>query len=151
MIRIAVCDDSKETYSIIKDYLKKYETLSKEIITLKYYNSGDELFFYYKCQYDILIMETIINNKNCIKIAEYIRKIDEKVFIIFCTKYKEFGADSYNVGAVNYILKPFTYEILEKTMNTIYAELFKKKEYIILKSKDKISKLLIDKILYISY
>lgn len=44
-----------------------------------------------------------------VTIAEKIRKVDETVGIIFLTSYTKYTLQGYNVGAINYIIKPIHY------------------------------------------
>lgn len=151
MIGIALCDTSIKSYYNIREFLKQYELSSCDPILIHYYSSAEELLFSYRGQYDILFMETIINKKSGIDTARCIRKIDERVFIVFVTAHDNYGAESYQVHATNYLIKPFSYEIFKETMEQIHIELLKENYYIIAKSEDRIIKLLINDILYIDY
>lgn len=151
MIRIALCDTSIESYYIFSRFLKKYESSSCDPILIHYYSSAEELLFSYQGQYDVLFLETIINKKSGIDTARCIRKMDERVFIVFVTVHDNYGAESYQVHATNYLIKPFTYEMFKETMEQIHIELLKENYYIITKSEDRIIKLLINDILYIDY
>lgn len=151
MIRIALCDTSIKSYYNISRFLKQYELSSCDPILIHYYSSAEELLFSYQCQYDVLFLETVINEKSGIDTARCIRKIDERVFIIFVTAHDNYGAESYQVRATNYLIKPFSYEMFKETMEQIHIELLKENYYFIVKSEDKIRKLLINDILYIDY
>lgn len=151
MIKVALCDDSEKSYNHLKYYLHKYEEVCKEHIHIQYYSSAEELLFSYQSQFDILFMETVINHKSGIDAAKSIRKLDENVCIIFVTMYRTFGSESYQIHASNYLIKPLTYKTLEMAMNQVYIEFLKKKHYIIASSSNKIIKIPIDNILYISY
>lgn len=151
MIRIALCDNSIKSYQTIKCCLKQYESSSRNPILIHYYHSAEELLFSYQGQYDVLFLETVINKKSGIDTAKSIRKMDERVFIVFVSMYGNYGAESYQVHATNYLLKPFSYETVKETMDLIHTELLKEKYYIIAKSGCRIVKLPIEDILYIAY
>lgn len=151
MMRIALCDTSIKSYHNIKHCLKQYESSSCDPILIHYYSSAEELLFSYQGQYDVLFLETVINKKSGIDTARCIRKMDERVFIVFVTVHNNYGAESYQVRAANYLIKPFSYEIFKETMEQIHIELLKESYYIIAKSEDRIIKLLINDILYIDY
>ncbi|BAV07548.1 two component transcriptional regulator, LytTR family [Filimonas lacunae] len=40
--------------------------------------------------------------------------------VIFCTAYDEYALDAFKVNGIDYILKPFTSQILEKALNRYY-------------------------------
>lgn len=151
MIRVAICDYSVKTYHTISKCLEQYALSSHEPIKIHYYRTVEELLISYHGQYDILFLEIMLNKKSSIDTVKCIRRIDERVFIVFVTRHNNFGAESYQVRATNYLLKPFSLESVEKTLQQIHVELLKEKYYIIAKSKGKIVKLPIEDILYIDY
>lgn len=151
MIRIALCDTSVTSYYNMQHWLKRYETNSRDPILIHYYRSAKELLFSYQNQYDVLFLETVLNQESGIDTAKSIRQMDDRVFIVFVTMHGNFGAESYQVHATNYLLKPFSYEMLKATMDQIHIELLKEKYYMIAKSGDRMIKLPIDDILYIDY
>lgn len=151
MIKVALCDQSVQTYHTIKKCLEQCAHSCKSPISFCYYSTVEELIFSYRGQYDILFMDTLVHEKSGIDAAKCIREIDERVFIVFVTAHNSFGAESYQIQAASYLLKPFSSESLGKIFYRIYADLLKEKKYIIGKSRNKIVKLLIEDILYIEY
>ncbi len=77
-------------------------------------------------KYDLIILDILLDNDdpmNGIDVAKEIRKVNKHVVIIFVTKTAQFALDGYKVDAIDYILKPLTYEDfylkLVKAMNVI--------------------------------
>lgn len=58
---------------------------------------------------------------------EFARSIPKETFVIFTTAYSEFAADSYEVDAIDYLIKPVEPERFQKAVEKAhnYARLFK--------------------------
>ena len=104
-------------------------------------------------KYDLIILDILLDNDdpmNGIDVAKEIRKVNKHVVIIFVTKTAQFALDGYKVDAIDYILKPLTYEDfylkLVKAMNVIKFHIDKE---FILKNMDGIFKIKESEIIYI--
>lgn len=58
---------------------------------------------------------------------EFARTIPKETFVIFTTAYSEFATDSYEVDAIDYLIKPVKLERFQKAVEKahIYSRLFK--------------------------
>ena len=52
----------------------------------------------------------------------FFRSITQQTLVIFTTAYSEFAAESYEVEAVDYLLKPFTFDRFEKAVQRAQAK-----------------------------
>lgn len=90
---------------------------------------------------------------------EFAASIPEHTLVIFTTAYPEYALDSYEVEAVDYLVKPVTQQKLERAINKAlsYHKLLKKLEtisstaidYIIIRADRRYQKILLKHILYI--
>jgi DNA-binding LytR/AlgR family response regulator len=55
---------------------------------------------------------------------EFFKSIEQKPMLIFTTSYSEFAVESYELGAIDYLLKPFTLARFEKAVHKAY-DIFK--------------------------
>jgi len=91
---------------------------------------------------------------------EFAKKISKNTMVIFTTAHKEYALESYNLNAIDYLLKPvlptrfekavekaFTYYKLLKSENGIVEKLTQ--NFIFIKAERKYYKILFEKILYI--
>ncbi len=51
---------------------------------------------------------------------EFVKSLDHPPAIIFTTAYREFATDSYELEAVDYLVKPITFERFYKAVNKVY-------------------------------
>jgi DNA-binding LytR/AlgR family response regulator len=96
---------------------------------------------------------------------QLLKGLAKKPMVIFTTAYSEHAAESYNLDAVDYLLKPFTFERFLKSVNKAYSRFSEKQdssrpdtqeadkninaEYIFIKSDYKTIKVETKDILYI--
>ena len=115
-IKVLLVEDDLNLGSITSDYLKA-----------KGYNcswkTNGELGYreFVKNQYDIVIMDVMMPIKDGFSTAKDIKGIDKKVPIIFLTakSMKEDTLKGFEIGADDYITKPFNMEELTARINAI--------------------------------
>jgi len=88
---------------------------------------------------------------------EWIKSLPTPPKVIFCTAFSNFALESYEVNAIDYLLKPVSFERFEKAVGKA-ADMIKKEqrladlkeeEYISIKSERRFYKIPINSILYI--
>jgi DNA-binding LytR/AlgR family response regulator len=88
---------------------------------------------------------------------EWIKRLTNSPKIIFCTAYDHFALESYEVEAVDYLLKPFSFERFEKAVSKaketiikeqLLAEIPSNDKFFLVKSEGKILKIKMTDILY---
>ena len=115
-IKVLLVEDDSNLGSITSDYLKvKGFNCSWEI--------NGELGYreFVKNQYDIVILDVMMPIKDGFSTAKDIRGIDKKVPIIFLTakSMKEDTLKGFEIGADDYITKPFNMEELTARISAI--------------------------------
>ncbi len=107
MIRIAICDDNKETLvqneMLIKKCLKELNVLA----SIDTYLSGEFLQFDVQENkfFDLLLLDIEMPRKSGMDIAREIRKISPDSLIIFITSHSEYAIDSFELSVFRYIPK----------------------------------------------
>lgn len=109
MIRVAIVEDEESYISTLKGYLEQYEKESGEQIQVTVYHDGDEIAAVYRAQFDIILMDIEMKFLDGMSAAEEIRRVDSTVAIIFITNTPQYAIRGYEVGALDYILKPVPY------------------------------------------
>ena len=129
MLKIAVCDDSRELLEKVEKDLHEYENVRNTPVTVHTYtNAVDLLDGLKKTDYDILILDIIMPGFTGMQAAHEIRKFNEEIKIIFLTSSKEFAIESYSVGAYYYLLKPVLKEKLFPVLDKVVSEITSKQE-----------------------
>ena len=129
MLKIAVCDDSRELLEKVEKDLLEYESARITPVTVHTYSNAMELLDgLKKTDYDILILDIIMPGFTGMQAAHEIRKFNEEIKIIFLTSSKEFAIESYSVGAYYYLLKPVLNEKLFSVLDKVVSEITSKQE-----------------------
>ena len=129
MLKIAVCDDSRELLEKVEKDLHEYENVRNTPVTVHTYtNAVDLLDGLKKTDYDILILDIIMPGFTGMQAAHEIRKFNEEIKIIFLTSSQEFAIESYSVGAYYYLLKPVLNEKLFSVLDKVVSEITSKQE-----------------------
>jgi len=115
-IRVLLVEDDSNLGSITSDYLKAKGFNCS-------WKTNGELGYreFVKNQYDIVILDVMMPIKDGFSTAKDIRGIDKKVPIIFLTakSMKEDTLKGFEIGADDYITKPFNMEELTARISAI--------------------------------
>lgn len=144
MLKIAFCDDDLEILKELGILLDKYKKERDEDLTCTVFQSPLELLAAIEkgFSFDILFLDILMPGENGIETAKEIRQYDNNMKIIFLTSSPEFAVQSYTVGAYFYQLKPVWEESFFRLMDAVLAECEKKKKNsLILRSKDGITRI----------
>ena len=149
-MKVAVIDDSKEMLECVETYLRRYIKETKTIVSYGIFENVVSFVNSYASDYDVIFMDINMPTMNGIDAAKWLRKIDDKVCIVFLTNFSKYAINGYEVSAFDYILKPIVYEkfkmVLDKALK--HMERFGNVEYLI-RSDGNVVKLLTDDIYYI--
>lgn len=69
-----------------------------------------------KLQPDVIFLDINMRDINGMDAAVIIRKVAAQSMIVFATAYDEYALQAFDIGAVDYILKPFEQERITKTV-----------------------------------
>ncbi len=127
MVRIAIVEDEEVFAEELAGYLKKYQKESGEEIQVKHYRDGDEITSGYKPQFEMILMDIQMKFMDGMSAAEEIRKVDSEVIIIFITNTPQYAIHGYEVGALDYILKPVSYFAFSQKLNRAIEQIEKRK------------------------
>lgn len=151
MIKIAFCDDEMEVLHQMNELLDRYQVERNEDITYAAFQSPFELLTEIEkgIRPDILFLDVVMPGQNGMDVAKEIRQYDTNMKIIFLTSSPEFAVESYTVGAYFYQLKPIWGESFFRLMDSVLSECEKKKKNsLILRSKDGITRVNLQQLEY---
>lgn len=104
MIKAIAIDDEFPALKIVEKFCKD----SEKIELLKVFNKPNEAKDYLKeNKVDLIFLDI---NMPSISGIELYKDIENPPLVIFTTAYSEYAIDGFNLNAVDYLLKPFTYE-----------------------------------------
>lgn len=109
MLRIALCDDEadklRETAALVQRYFQARPSVSGQV---EAFQSGGELIARVQEPrgFDIYILDILMPGLSGIDAARKLRQLGDGGEIIYITNSNDFAADSYEVRAFSYLLKP---------------------------------------------
>lgn len=150
MIRIAIVEDDDLYIEQLQQYLRDYQKECGEDFEVKIYRDGDGITADYKAQYDIILMDIQMRFVDGMTAAEEIRRMDSEVVIIFITNMSQYAIRGYEVGALDYILKPVAYFPFTQKLGRAIARLKKKtKRSLVIQIKGGVQRLEVSDIYYV--
>lgn len=105
-LKIAICDDSDDERIILRSLLLKYLDIHNCMASIDEYISGEDFLTCDVEKYNLVVLDIFMNELNGIETALELRKSHPGVQIIFCSTSREYAADSYDVAALHYLIKP---------------------------------------------
>lgn len=114
-MKFVICDDTAEDIAFLEENLKKYYgEIHQE---LQICRSGEELLSGQIYEgFDLLFLDVYMKKMDGIEAARELRRRGEKGKIILLTTGREFGPQSYEIGASWYLVKPLRYEELTRAL-----------------------------------
>lgn len=106
-MKIAVCDDEVQFIDEICPMLEQWAKERGVKLTIYRFSNGDDLLDAHQSEYmDLIILDVIMPLLSGIDAARELRNTNQTVPIIFLTSSREYAVDSYEVKALNYLIKP---------------------------------------------
>ena len=109
MFRIGIAEDDPSFQKTISEYIERYQKEKNIDIQASFFQDGNELVFKYEPIYDVLLLDIEMPKMNGMDAAREIRKRDQRVLIIFITNMAQYAINGYEVGALDFVLKPIKY------------------------------------------
>ena len=109
MLRIAVCDDEEkqldQTAALLHTYLRSHPSLDGQVETFR---SGSALLARAEGAggFDLYVLDILMPELSGIDTGRRLRALGEGGEIVYLTSSNDFAADSYDVRAFFYLLKP---------------------------------------------
>ncbi|GAA0106326.1 LytTR family DNA-binding domain-containing protein [Paraclostridium sordellii] len=136
-MKIAICDDEKlYRIKVKKNIYKTFKNLKIDGKIFEYESGENLVEDIEKKQFDLIILDIVMNDMDGINTAKEIREIDKKVCIVFLTNYNQYAIQGYGLNIYRYLIKNLDEEKITKIISNIYEE--KKIKTIVLKSQKEV-------------
>ena len=121
-MRIALVDDEAIQLQHLENLLAS-ELNSLEHDTshkIDTYQNGQTFLDHWKAgNYDVVILDIFMGGITGVDVAKKIRLTDPDVKLVFCSRSNEFAAESYQVNAQYYLVKPATHGSISNMMKRL--------------------------------
>lgn len=139
-MNVVIVDDQDIAAEILIQNLEKCveEEGLDEIEVTRFYSGEEFINEYHKGMCDVIFMDIFMDEMSGVEAARRLREIDMDVTVVFCTSYNEYAAESYEIGAVYYLLKPYNYAQVVAMMKRVVLTIEKPIKYMELPDGTKI-------------
>ena len=105
--RCIIIDDEPLAHKVLKNHLKKidYFTLAGE-----FYNADSAKAFLATSRVDIMFLDIEMPGTKGI---DFLRLLEEKPLTIFTTAFRDYALEGFDLGVIDYLLKPISFERFE--------------------------------------
>ncbi len=117
MITAIALDDEILALKIIENFAARTEGLSLEKI---FHIQNDAQKYLNKFPVDLIFLDIEMPSKNGL---DFYKNISQNTKVIFTTAYSEYAVDAFEVNAVDYLVKPFSFERFQTAVEKTKAAL----------------------------
>lgn len=116
MISVMVIEDDEHIRRILRKMIEKVEgfTVVSEAEALK-----EAIDKYNEEPVEVVFVDIDLNGESGLECARQLCDINPKVKIIFETAHSEYMADAFEIYAFDYLVKPFNFDRVTRTLNRI--------------------------------
>ena len=140
-----IVDDEELARSLLKTYIAKVNFLE---LVADFENPLDAIKVLKEKKIDLLLLDIQMPE---IKGTDFAKMIPPGTQVIFTTAYSEYALEGFELNAIDYLLKPITFERFLKAINKIKTDTNQEttEDSIVVKSGYDLHKIKFDSILYI--
>jgi len=125
MMHIAICDDEKTALESLAAEVADWAKAEREACRTESYTTADAFLFAWEEKKDIdaLLLDIEMPGMDGIALAHKLRRMGERISIIFVTGNPDFALEGYELEAVSYLVKPVKREKLRAALSRAKEQL----------------------------
>ncbi len=148
MIRAIAVDDEHLALKIISHFCEKLDEISLEKTFTK---QSEALDYIQNHKVDLIFLDIQMPNKNGV---DFYKMLDQEISVIFTTAHSQYAVEGFNVSAMDYLLKPFSFERFAIAVEKVIADYKLKNtsatsDYIMIRADYRSHRVAIDTIVFI--
>ncbi|KRQ87157.1 Transcriptional regulatory protein YpdB [Caloramator mitchellensis] len=124
-IRCIIVEDEIPAILELKYILQEYECMD---IIKEFYDGKSALDWMIKNDIDVIFLDINMPNMGGLDLAKEILKLEKDIHLVFITAHEDFALNAFELGAIDYILKPYNEKRIEKTILRIKEHVFDRKK-----------------------
>ncbi len=113
MLKAIIVDNEKPAITVLKILLERTKQVT---VVDSFLRGSDALARLKKIKPDVAFLDIEMPETNGLELAENVLAIDSDIEIIFVTAYDQYALEAFRVNALDYLLKPLSYQEIEQTI-----------------------------------
>lgn len=113
MIKAIAIDDEILALKIIETFASKIEGINLE---KTFHKQSDAEKYLRKFPVDLIFMDIQMPNKNGL---DFYKSLSQDIKVIFTTAFSEYAVDAFDVNAIDYLVKPFSFDRFQKAVEKL--------------------------------
>lgn len=123
MLNVIVIDDEPLALEILAGYLKRTENLYSVSL---FSHAGEALYYLENNKVDILLLDIEMPEMTGI---EFLKRLSDPPLTIFTTAYRNYAFEGFELGVIDFLLKPISFQRFSAAMDKV-------KDFLALKLQD---------------
>lgn len=119
MLRIAIVEDVEASAQTLAGFCARYGAETDTEITTDCFDNPIVFLQKYRGEFDVVFMDIRMPQMNGMECARRLRECDSNVILCFVTTMARYAIQGYEVGAMDFIIKPVSYDEFSMKMNRI--------------------------------
>lgn len=115
-MRIAIVEDNAQELERIASLTQQYFDVQSKTCHIVRFSDGDELLEDYRADWDLILLDIQMARLDGMQAAEMIRALDRDVLLVFISNMAHYAIKGYRVRALDFLLKPVNYRMLEQVL-----------------------------------
>ena len=116
MLKIAFVEDQEEETAKMQEYCTRFSEESGQPIALDVFSNGLQFLSAYDPAYRLVFFDIEMPILNGMEAAKALYEMDKSVAIVFYTNMAKYAIKGYEVGALDFLVKPVTYATFRTKM-----------------------------------
>lgn len=150
MYHIAIVEDERNFTTQLQEFLTQYQKENNVAFKVTTFGDGGEILAGYQQIYDIILLDIEMPKVNGMEAAEQIRRVDAEVVLMFITNMASYAIRGYEVGALDFVMKPINYYTFSmKLTRALKRVKQKEQQQILISVSDGVKKFGVNQIFYV--
>jgi DNA-binding LytR/AlgR family response regulator len=149
-LKVAICEDNKKERDALCGMLRAEIERRRIVATVVLFASGEAMLKAMREEtFHVNFLDIYMDKITGVEVAREIRSRDKDAAIVFTTSSSDHMAEGFDLGAVHYLLKPYTREAVKAALDRCLRAVHAVERFVELTANRENRKVLLSKIMWI--